>query len=173
MNEPAAPGQNGQKKADATRKKKIPQGFYVLSVKQGTGCYRHLKLSKRSTLEDLADAILWAFDFMNDHAHAFFMNNSAWTDTDCYYCEDVDEDEEYRHTCDYDLTVLTVGQKFKFVFDFGEGWEFDCRVLRETPDGSEDEAEIIRAKGEPPAQYSMVEDDDDEPDQDEPMDDDE
>ena len=43
-----------------TRKKQtVPQGFFVLSVKQGAGCYRHLKVSKKAKLDGLADAILY------------------------------------------------------------------------------------------------------------------
>ena len=47
----------------------------VLSVSIGKGCYRHIQVSLNESLEELADIILWAFDFCNDHAHAFFMDN--------------------------------------------------------------------------------------------------
>lgn len=168
LNFPANPGKKQTKK-----KKTAPQGFLVISVKQGTGCYRHLKVPKKMKLDGLADAILWSFDFLNDHAHAFFMDNSAWSEKDCYYMEEVDEENEFPHTCDHDLTVLHVGQKFKFVHDFGENWVFDCSVLREIPDGSSDEVEIIRSKGEAPSQYSAAEDwDDDTEDEETPGDDD-
>ena len=43
----------------------------VLSVSSGKGCYRHIQVSLNESLEELADIILWAFDFCNDHAHAF------------------------------------------------------------------------------------------------------
>ena len=73
------PAKSGKK---PTRKKKtVPQGFLVISTKQGAGCYRHLKVPKKAKLDGLADAILWAFDFVNDHAHAFFMDNCAWSET--------------------------------------------------------------------------------------------
>ena len=125
LNFPADPGKKQTKK-----KKTAPQGFLVISVKQGTGCYRHLKVPKKMKLDALADAILWSFDFLNDHAHAFFMDNCAWSDRDCYYMDEVDEENEFPHTCDHDLTVLRVGQKFNFVLDFGDDWRFDCSVLR-------------------------------------------
>ena len=40
---------------------------YIISVSVGTGCYRHLRISGCETLNDLAEAILRAFDFDNDH----------------------------------------------------------------------------------------------------------
>lgn len=142
---------------------------FVISVSIGTGCYRHLRISNDATLEELSKAILWAFDFYNDHAHAFFMDNSAWSRRNCYYCKEVDEDGEYRHTCDHLLRdVLAEGKKFKYVFDFGDDWEFACRVLRTMPDFAQEPCredhdegdlgggrtvEILREVGESPEQY--------------------
>lgn len=127
----------------------------VISMSAGPGCYRHLKISDQATLEELSAEILEAFDFINDHAHAFFMNNRPWTDEDCYYAEFVDEDSEYRHTCDYTLreVKLHIDQKFVYVFDFGDDWEFHCRVLRILDEHTE-APEIVRSKGAPPDQLS-------------------
>lgn len=126
---------------------------YVISVKLKTGCYRHIKVPVDLTLEEFADAILWAFDFMNDHAHALFMDNIGWSSKDCYYAEYVDEEGEYRHTSDYTLEVVEVGQKFLFIFDFGSEWRFQCKVLKELEDKSSDEIEIMRSHGKSPDQY--------------------
>lgn len=130
----------------------------VLSVSVGKGCYRHIQVSTDITLEMLADIILWAFDFYNDHAHAFFMDNKAWSGVDCFYMAEVDMDEEYRHTCDYNLYQMKFqkNDKFRFVFDFGHDWEFQCKVLRIT-DEDTDEAMIIRAVGASPEQYPVYE----------------
>ena len=178
MNDHIIPFPAKSSKKQTKKKKTAPQGFLVLSVKQGAGCYRHLKVPKKAKLDGLADAILWAFDFDNDHAHAFFMDNCAWSERDCYYMDEVDEENEFPHTCDHDLTILRVGQKFKFVFDFGDDWRFDCSALREIPDGTSDEVEIIRSKGEAPSQYGAARDldddaEDDEMDEEAPDDDDE
>jgi len=140
---------------------------FIITASIAVGCYRHIRIAQNATLENLSDAILMAFDFYDDHAHAFFMDNSAWSQADCYYCEKVDEDGEYRHTCNYRLDqVMTVGSRFKYVFDFGEGWVFGCKVLRELDGiltGGEDGdiypvaegvlVEFVREKGDPPRQY--------------------
>lgn len=133
----------------------------VISISARQGCYRHLKISDQATLEELSSEILEAFDFIDDHAHAFFMNNRPWTDEDCYYAEFVDEESEHRHTCDYTLreVKLHVDQKFVYVFDFGDDWEFHCRVL-EILDEQTEIPEIVRSKGDPPDQLApWVEDD--------------
>lgn len=130
------------------------QESIVLSVSVGKGCYRHIQISVNETLEELADIILWAFDFYNDHAHAFFMNNQPWTNADCFYMAEVDEEEKYRHTCDYTLHQLNLqkNDKFLFLFDFGDEWRFQCRVLR-TDNKDIDKATIVRMVGESPEQY--------------------
>lgn len=134
-------------------KKRIKQSI-VLSVSLKKGCYRHIQFSVNKTLEDLADIILWVFDFDNDHAHAFFMDNKAWSDADCYYMAEVDEDEEYRHTCDVKLYELALQKddRFLFVFDFGDDWQFQCKVLRLIDEDTK-EPEILRSVGESPEQY--------------------
>ncbi len=130
----------------------------ILSVSVATGCYRHIRVSVNETLEGLADIIIWAFDFDNDHAHAFFMDNKAWSDYDCYYMAEMDEGEEYRHTCDVTLSQLRLQKdnKFKFIFDFGDEWEFQCKVLRIIEEDTA-EAEIIKSVGESPEQYPIYE----------------
>lgn len=134
-------------------KKRIKQSV-VLTVSLKKGCYRHIRISVNETLEELADTILWAFDFCNDHAHAFFMDNRAWSGANCYYMAEMDEEEEYRHTCDVKLheLALQTGDRFLFVFDFGEEWRFQCKVLR-LIDEDTDDSEIVKFVGEAPEQY--------------------
>ncbi|MDO4544263.1 MAG: hypothetical protein Q4C01_06885 [Clostridia bacterium] len=138
---------------------------FVFSVSVGVGCYRHIRVPVTATLENLSEIILCVFNFENDHAHAFFMDNRAWSQADCYYCEEADGQGTKRHTCDYRLyQVMAAGSKFKFVFDCGANWEFSCTVLRETegiPQLEDDEEheegefvfEILRIKGKAPEQY--------------------
>ena len=151
----------GNKSSQRSGRRSAPETvrMYVLSVSLGTGCYRHIRVPENIVLAELAEVILWAFEFINDHAHAFFMDNHAWSHQDCYYCPGIDDHAPSTENFRLQDTGLQEGQKFKFVFDFGEGWIFQCRALRisELPVESEDAgvAEIIRSKGEPPAQYEM------------------
>ena len=68
-------------------------GSYVISVSAGTGCYRHIQISQNATLYRLHEAILEAFEFMDDHAHAFFMDNKTWSQYDAYYSMKMDGSE--------------------------------------------------------------------------------
>ena len=131
----------------------------VISISIGAGCYRHMKISNQATLEDLSDEIVDAFDFMNDHMHAFFMDNRAWSDVDSYFMVIDDDDNNNRYTCDYPLykVGLNLNKKFLYIFDFGDEWRFACRVLK-VLDESVNEAEIIRSKGKAPEQYPEYED---------------
>ncbi|VLZ66906.1 Uncharacterised protein [Streptococcus pneumoniae] len=42
--------------------------------------------------------ILWSFDFANDHAHTFFMDNVEWSHADSYFLSFVSDDVEERYT---------------------------------------------------------------------------
>ena len=134
---------------------------WVISVKLRTGCYRHIQIPKKDTLAVLADVILWSFDFANDHAHAFFMDNVAWSDADSYFLSFVSDDGEERYTENVYLDILSVKQKFRFILDFGDEWRFECQVLREI-EAEDEEAYIVREVGMPPEQYPDYDSFDDE-----------
>ena len=152
-------------KAPAKRKKtkgkarRTPETSLVISVSLESGCYRHIQISNKATLEAFSDEILDAFEFFNDHGHAFFMDNRAYSDMDCYYMEGFEDGE--RTTGQYTLEQAGVipGMKFKYVFDFGDDWTFQCRVLKEL-DEITARPRVIRSKGEPPEQYPDWEDED-------------
>ena len=125
---------------------------YVISVSLCTGCYRHIQIAASATLYRLHKAILDAFDFEDDHMHAFFMDNHLWS-PECMYSSDASEPGE-RLTRSYKLSQfhLQKGDKFRYVFDFGDAWEFQCRLLRETEEATKTPI-VLRSVGESPEQY--------------------
>lgn len=127
-------------------------GSYVISVSVGKGCYRHIQISKSATLYRLHEAILEAFEFMDDHAHAFFMDNKTWSQYDAYYSMKMDGSERLTKGKKLEKLNLKKGSQFKYVFDFGEEWRFQCKVLRELEEDTKTPVEI-RCVGEPPEQY--------------------
>lgn len=133
-------------------KKTAAKQSYVISVSLGAGCYRHIQISVGSTLLELHRAIMNAFEFDDDHPHAFFMDNKVWSEFDCYYVEGIEE--YYRTTNRYNLNQagLYKGKQFKYLFDFGDEWTFQCKVLRVVEE-STDKPLILRSKGEAPDQY--------------------
>lgn len=136
-------------------------GSYVISVSLGTGCYRHIQISCRATFFQLHEAILEAFAFFDDHAHAFFLDNSLWSDRDSLYADMIEEADRYSGDVRLDQAGLVAGKKFKYVFDFGDEWVFQCKVLKCLDEPAATPA-VVRAKGEAPPQYGGP--DEDEPD---------
>ena len=127
-------------------------GSYVISISLGTGCYRHIQIAKTSTLFALHKAILQAFEFMDDHAHAFFMDNKYWSQADVYYSMKMNGNERLTKNYKLGKLGLTKGRQFKYIFDFGEEWRFQCKVLQES-DIDVLSAYVRREVGQPPEQY--------------------
>jgi len=127
-------------------------GSYVISVSLGTGCYRHIQISQSATLYKLHKAILDAFEFVDGHAHAFFLDNRTWSQSDVYYSMKMDGKE--RLTKDRRLEALNLekGSRFKYVFDFEEEWLFQCKILRVLEEDTKLPA-LLREVGEAPFQY--------------------
>lgn len=125
---------------------------YVISVSLGTGCYRHIKISASATLYRLHKVIIAAFDFDDDHAHAFFMDNKYWSRYAAFYSMKMHGDERLTKSYKLQRLGLSKGDQFKYLFDFGEEWRVQCRVLREL-DEEVDIPCVIRSVGESPEQY--------------------
>ncbi len=138
-------------------RKKTANESYVISVSLGRGCYRHIRISGKCTLWDLHSAILDAFAFDDDHAHAFFMDNVKWSDQDSYYTEAIEEEGPTTEKTRIGSVGLCKGMAFKYMFDFGDEWVFQCKVLKVEP-GDLGEAVVIKSKGEAPSQYGDLDD---------------
>ena len=148
---------------DSMRKKQKSSGAdtaYVLSVSVYKGCYRHIKVSGDTTLWDLHLDINSAFDFEDDHLHAFFMDNKAWSPRKAYYDERAEEPGYYTSS---DVTVddmkMSVGDQFKYLFDFGDEWIFQCKVLKKLNEPNV-QNRVIKSVGESPEQYPEYEESD-------------
>lgn len=125
---------------------------YVISVSAGTGCYRHIRISKTATLFKLHKAILCAFDFEDDHAHAFFMDNHYWSNNAAFFSMKIYGDERLTKSYKLEKLNLSKGDQFKYVFDFGSEWRLQCKVLRELEEQTDIPC-VIRSAGESPQQY--------------------
>lgn len=129
---------------------------YTISVSLGTGCYRHIKISSRATLYRLHKAILGAFDFDDDHEHAFFMDNRTWSDEDCFVSSKLHSGDRVTKGCSLEKLELSKGDRFKYLFDFGDEWLFQCKVLQEL-DEETAKPVVIKHVGVSPDQYPQWE----------------
>ena len=138
----------------------------VLSVSVGTGCYRHIKIGEGATLLTLSSAILNAFEFFDDHLHSFFMNNSAWDQNAEFVCPGGDLDGAVGFTDEIELSKfrLVRGDKFLYIFDYGDEWRFHIKVLRMI-DEPTTRPVILKSVGQV-TQYKDWDDDDEDEDDD-------
>lgn len=84
--------------------------------------------------------------------HAFFMDNKTWSQYDAYYSMKMDGSERLTKGRKLKKMNLKKGSQFKYVFDFGEEWCFQCKVLRELEEDTKTPL-VIRSVGESPEQY--------------------
>ena len=68
--------------------------------------------------------------FDDDHAHVFFMDDRLWSERDSYYMEGIESGSRTTRRYRLSQAGLCKGMKFKYVFDFGDEWVFQCRVLK-------------------------------------------
>lgn len=142
--------------------KKIETGnSCVLSVKLYPGCYKHIQVDSNETFEELADQILRAFDFDNDHCYAFFLSGKAWdrnslTLLSANACESSSE----HHVADYLLSdyLPEKGKSILFLYDFGDKWRFSIRLLKKI-DGPTYGCKMLLDKGDNPEQYPAYDED--------------
>ena len=134
-----------------------PPNSYLISVSLMPGCYRHIRIGAGALLLDLHAAILDAFEFDDDHAHAFFMDNKAWSDHDAYYTDMLEDEDRFTSEVTLGQLSLTVGRQFKYVFDFGDDWRFQCKVLKILDEATERPV-VVRSVGEAPPQYGGADD---------------
>lgn len=125
---------------------------YIISVSAGKGCYRHIQINQSATLYKLHQAIIDAFEFDDDHCHAFFMDNKHWGHGDTYFSTKSRSTDRLTKSYRLERLGLEKGRQFKYLFDFGDEWWFQCKVLR-TVEERTDIPKVIRSVGEPPVQY--------------------
>ena len=129
-----------------------PPHSYVISAALEPGCSRHIQIRGDATLLELHSAILDAFDFMDDHAHAFFMDDISWSERDCYYMAGIEDSGRTTEEYTLDQAGLHKGMSFKYIFDLGEEWTFQCKVLKDLKKYTAQPL-VIKKTGEAPDQY--------------------
>jgi hypothetical protein len=133
------------------QKREHVEGNFVFKVSLGK-VWRTIALSSEDTLHDLHRAIQRAFKFDEDHLYAFFMDNRRWSDYSFEhpYSEDAPSADEVL-IGDLDLIV---NQSILYLFDFGDEWTFDVRLVEiRTDEPLLPTPKIVERKGRSPEQY--------------------
>lgn len=130
---------------------KFVAGVYRLKVKFNKNCWRTLQLSSSHTLLDLHRLIQRSFEFNDDHLYSFYMDGKEYS-RNCYNCPE-DNQGPFVNEAKIGSLDLFEGQRFLYLFDFGDEWMFDIELLTISEGIDLCEARIIEAKGEAPLQY--------------------
>ncbi len=122
---------------------------YVISVSLGTGCYRHIQISAEATLFELHKAMLAAFEFDDNRAHIFFMDDQVLRSQNAYFSYKAEKGTMLTKDFRLEQFSLQKGDRFSYLFDT---LVYRCKVLKEI------EAELkhpktIRKVGQIPEQY--------------------
>ena len=120
---------------------------------------RTIEILENHTLNDLSSIIIKAYEFDDDHLHAFFLSGDIWDDSTGYYdplyadpfnprnkIRDDDVQLKYLH--------LEIGQSIAYLFDFGDEWVFNVNLIdKKKGIGEVSYPRITEKIGEAPRQY--------------------
>lgn len=132
-------------------------GVYTFKVSLHSGLWRKISLSHYHYLRDLHLAIQEAFDFDNDHLYAFYVGGDQRTGKPIY-CPEVEEVGKTTDEINIADLRLFKGQKIFYLFDFGDEWWFDIKLLRIDKESPQLSRPVITGRqGESPEQYPVWE----------------
>jgi len=131
---------------------KFHDGVYLFKVKlQRFSC--RIAVPATATFADFAHAILKAVKFDNDHLYSFEFENNMGGDIRVTDGESYSQDFSSYETTIGDVSLYE-GAEIRFLFDFGDCWEFviDLETIN-APDKRMKKPKITDQRGTPPEQY--------------------
>ena len=123
--------------------------------------WRRIVAPANLTLDDLAHAILGAFDFDCDHLYCFKLKDTRGRSRRiaCPYEQDA---EEWTDEVTLSELRLPEGNAMTFHFDYGDDWRFQVKLERVDAERSKHKGAKVTAQGgEAPAQYEAYDDEED------------
>jgi len=127
-------------------------GNFIFKVSVAPKIWRMLALSHEHTLDDLHKLIQAAFEFDDDHFYAFYMDNKRFSE-ECFESPQGSEGP-FAHEIAIGELELKKGQRFLYLFDFGDQWEFNVQLLEiKTEEKLLQRPQILEAHGKAPEQY--------------------
>ena len=128
---------------------------------KGDKLYREISILPSNTLTTLAKVIVGSFGFYFDHCYGFYDNlNDTFESKEIF--ELFTDLPDVEHTLGaFGVTYVKIpkafnriGKKMKFLFDYGDGWQFTVELLDIKPaHPNRKNPRIIRKVGISPEQY--------------------
>lgn len=135
--------------------------IFKAKLKHNKRTYREIEILENQNLDNLHYAIFGAFNFGEMHLYSFFMSGKAW-DKESEYClpsSEMGGAKSSKKTKIKDLP-LEPKQKFLYLFDYGDCWEFEVEFLKNgTADSKAKYPRVIKKAGDSPGQYPDYEED--------------
>lgn len=122
---------------------------------RGTDCIRGIRMNLEDSLYDLHEMIQRAVDFDNDHLFEFMVGRGAMKRV-YTLPEAMNSGRDLSVETSLGELDLRKGQVFTYLFDFGDMWQFDIKVL-EIREGTIKRPEVIKSEGDAPEQYPYYE----------------
>lgn len=119
---------------------------------------RDIAAPERATLADLAHAVVRAYGFDMDHCYGFFDADYEGFGTSAVRYELFDDLEPGSHGtpgCERIMVseaFVAAGSRLTFLFDYGDGWLFDVRLIGQDSEGGA-LPRVTSSNGEAPEQY--------------------
>ncbi len=142
-------------------KETTTEGVYRLKISLGR-VYRTIEINADTNFESLAIAILEQFNFDCDHLYEFKFSDNFGKNIAIKHAEMSEDGDDDLWVDEYCLKNLPLQEleSFKFIFDFGDWWEFDILIEKIDKGREIDSIELIKSHGEAPEQYPDYDDED-------------
>ena len=122
---------------------------------RGTKCIRVIRMNLEDSLYDLHEMIQRAVDFDDDHLFEFTLGRGVMKRV-YTLPEAINSGRELSVETNLGELDLRERQVFTYLFDFGDMWQFDIKVL-EIREGTIKKPEVIKSEGDAPEQYPYYE----------------
>lgn len=144
---------------------------FKISLAGSKRIWRKIALRGDQTLDDLHEAIFHAFDRYDEHLYSFYFPKPGARGRDRLrdaaeygHPYSVEEPNPYADaalknaaTASLDSLKLKVGQRFEYLFDFGDSWWHEVTVEQIEGAGGGSYPRVIESRGDSPPQYPEVE----------------
>jgi hypothetical protein len=106
---------------------------FQVKLDQDKTVWRRIELRGDQTLHHLHSAIQRAFDWDDDHLYAFFLSGRPWDEDTSFESPEGDGRDASRYRLEH--IPLRQGQRFLYIFDFGDEWRHNIKLEAILPDG--------------------------------------
>jgi hypothetical protein len=135
-----------------------------LVLQPGGAVSRTIAVREDQTLEQLHEALRLAFGWADPHLYCFWTSGRFWDPESVRYSApfELDEDDLSARVPVRELG-LRKGAKIAYLFDFGDEWRLELKLIDTWPAGEHCYPMLVDAAGVVPPQYVDLDEDDDDP----------